>query len=74
VPEIKRVFRNVVGPSRLEVDGFFSLDVQSADLDLLTRPAQAVVRASELCRRLSRRLPFLLYIADSLYARSRVSS
>lgn len=62
---------HAVGPSSLSVDGYLTLNPQPADLDLLPRRYRALVQASEALRRLSGRLPFLTYAADSLYVTSR---
>jgi SAM-dependent methyltransferase len=74
VPELRRVFNAMIGPSVVTVDGFFSLNPQAADMPLLPRGARAVVRASEACRHISERVPALIYLADSLYVRSRVAA
>lgn len=68
--ELRSVFGSLVGPARLEVDGFFSLNAQASDLPLLRRRHRAVVRTSNALRALSERLPALAYAADSLYVRS----
>ena len=60
-----------VGRTALEVDGFFTLNPQPADLELLPRRYRLVVRTSEALRRVSGRLPPLRYTADSVYAVSR---
>jgi SAM-dependent methyltransferase len=60
-----------VGETSLAVDGFLTLNPQPADLDLLPRRYRALVRTSEALRRLSARIPFLTYAADSLYVSSR---
>ena len=73
VPELRSVFDSVVGPSTVTVDGFFSLNPQAADLPLLRPQARAVVRASEVLRRLSGVVRGLAYVADSLYVSSRVA-
>jgi SAM-dependent methyltransferase/uncharacterized protein YbaR (Trm112 family) len=44
--ELKRVFGRI-GPTELSTDGFFTLNPQKRDLDLLPRRFRAVVRASE---------------------------
>jgi SAM-dependent methyltransferase/uncharacterized protein YbaR (Trm112 family) len=59
-----------VGPTRLSVDGFFSLNAQFSDLRLLPWKYQALVRLSELLRRASRTMTPLTYVADSLYVSS----
>jgi SAM-dependent methyltransferase len=56
-----------VGPTHLEADGFLTLNPQLADLELLPRRYQLVVRASETLRRVRPLRP----AADSLYAVSR---
>jgi SAM-dependent methyltransferase/uncharacterized protein YbaR (Trm112 family) len=63
-------FRTAIGPSRLAVDGFLSLNAQAADLDLLPARYRLVVHCSELLRKLSAVAPPLRYLADSLYVRS----
>lgn len=65
--ELRRTFERLVGPARLSVDGFFSLNPQTSDLDLLTPFGARVVRVSERLRRISQRVPLLGLVADSLY-------
>jgi SAM-dependent methyltransferase len=69
--EIREAIRELTDVYRLEVDGFFSLNPQTTDLDMLPRRYRALVQASELLRRASTALP-LLPMADSLYVRARV--
>jgi SAM-dependent methyltransferase/uncharacterized protein YbaR (Trm112 family) len=69
--ELRRELDRRVGPTTLEVDGFFTLNAQTADLELLPRRYRFVVHASEALRRASGRVPPLRYSADSLYAASR---
>jgi SAM-dependent methyltransferase/uncharacterized protein YbaR (Trm112 family) len=59
-----------VGPSRLSVDGYFSLNAQFSDLRFLPMKYRALVRLSELLRRASRKIFPLAYFADSLYVSS----
>jgi SAM-dependent methyltransferase len=68
--ELRRTFEDLVGPARVSVDGFFSLNPQATDLDLLTPLGAKVVRASEALRRLSQRIRPLGLVADSLYVES----
>ncbi len=68
--ELRRAFESRIGRSRLEVDGFFSLNVQASHPKLLAPRFRAVVRASEALRRASRVVRPLVYAADSLYVRS----
>ncbi|MGH3130486.1 MAG: methyltransferase domain-containing protein [Gaiellaceae bacterium] len=69
--ELEREFSRAVGSTSLAVDGYLTLNPQPADLGLLPRRYRALVRTSEALRRLSGRLPFLRYAADSLYVASR---
>ena len=69
--ELVRMFDRRIGPARLEVDGFFTLNAQPADLDLLPRRYRLVVRASDVLRKLSATVPPLRNLADSVYVRAR---
>lgn len=73
VGELRRTFEGKIGPTKVSVDGFFSLNAQTADLDLLPARYRAVVRASEALRWLSARVPPLVAIADSVYVESSKS-
>ena len=68
--ELRTAFSDAIGPARLSVDGFFGLNAQRSDLGLLPLRYRPVVRASELLRRASGRLPALRSLADSLYVES----
>jgi hypothetical protein len=69
--ELLAAFEEAIGASDLSVDGFFGLGIQPADVDMLPLHFQAVVRSSELMRRLTNRVPSLRNAADSLYVTSR---
>ena len=69
--ELRRELDRAVGPTELSVDGFLTLNPQPADLPLLPRRYRALVRLSEAYRATSRRLPWLVQAADSVYAASR---
>ena len=68
--ELRSELTRAVGPTELSVDGFLTLNPQPADLHLLPRRYRALVHSSEALRRLSGRLPWLAYAADSLYVES----
>ncbi len=70
--QLKEIFERCIGPSSLSVDGFFTLNAQVSDMDLLPPRLQWVVRISELLRKLSGRVPLLWRLADSLTIRSRL--
>jgi SAM-dependent methyltransferase len=63
--ELKRVF-GAIGPTTLSTDGFFTLNPQTSDLDLLPRRFRTLVRASEALKRVH--APTSL--ADSVNVRS----
>ena len=68
--QLRSAFAAAIGPTRLSVDGFFSLNAQFSDLRFLPWKYQALVRTSELLRRASLKIPRLAYLADSLYVAS----
>jgi SAM-dependent methyltransferase len=68
--ELRDTFERIVGPSRLDVDGFFSLNPQSRDLDLLSAFQGWVVRSSDALRGATQIVPALKLVADSLYVES----
>ena len=68
--QLRSTFANTVGPTRISVDGFFSLNAQFSDLRFLPWKYQALVRLSELLRRASLKVSPLACVADSLYASS----
>jgi ubiquinone/menaquinone biosynthesis C-methylase UbiE len=68
--ELREVFGEAVGPSQVYPEGYFSLDAQGADLDMLPRVEAAVVRLSEKLCRISRHFAPLAAIADSVYVDS----
>jgi len=69
--ELLSAFTDKVGPSKLSVDGYFSLNVQPSDLRLLPARYRALVHASEGLRRISDRIPILTKVADSLYVNAQ---
>jgi SAM-dependent methyltransferase/uncharacterized protein YbaR (Trm112 family) len=69
--ELLAAFSSSIGPSELTVDGFFSLNVQPNDIHLLPARYRALVRTSEVLRRLSKKVPALMKVADSLYVSAR---
>ena len=69
--ELRVAFGDAIGPASLLADGYFSLNPQTADLDLLTPMGRIVVTASGALCRLSRALPALVAVADSVYVHAR---
>jgi SAM-dependent methyltransferase/uncharacterized protein YbaR (Trm112 family) len=67
IPELRRTFAAALGPASVEVDGFFSLNPQVSDVRLFPWQYKLLVVLSDRLQRLSRRVPALAYLADSLY-------
>ena len=67
--DLRRTFGRI-GPTTLSTDGFFTLNPQPSDLDLLPRRYRALVQTSEALRRLTQTVPALTNVADSLVVRS----
>ena len=65
--EMLSVFNELVGPARLTADGFFSLNAQATDMDLMAPLPKLVVRSSEALKRLAARFHPLAWVADSLF-------
>ncbi len=68
--ELLTTYRKTLGNARLSVDGYFGLGLQSSDAAMMTRPARALLRTSDLLRAASRRVPPLVHLADSLFVTS----
>jgi SAM-dependent methyltransferase/uncharacterized protein YbaR (Trm112 family) len=67
---LRHEFSRAIGPTEISVEGFFSLNAQAADIDLLPRHMAAVVRVSDALRHISERAPGLAHLADSVYVDS----
>jgi SAM-dependent methyltransferase len=69
--ELRNTFSRLVGPTTIDVDCFFGLGFQLADYAFMRRRHRPILLASEVLRRTSKVLPFLVYVADSVFCRSR---
>ncbi len=65
--ELISTFRQSIGPSRVTVDGYFSLNAQVSDVRFLPAKYRGLVYTSEVLRRISTIATPLAYVADSLY-------
>lgn len=72
--ELQELFTSVIGESVLSVDGYFGLDVQPDDIEIMPLHRKLVIYASEAMRRASQRQRWLGGFADSLYVGSRKTS
>ena len=65
--ELKAAFTSAIGPTCMTADGYFSLNVQPSDMEFMPPHYRALVRTSEVLRKISDRVPPLAKLADSLY-------
>jgi 2-polyprenyl-3-methyl-5-hydroxy-6-metoxy-1,4-benzoquinol methylase len=68
IPELRAAFGRI-GAVSVAADGFFTINPQVADLDLLPARSKAVVRVSDVLRRASVHAPVLVQVADSVVVR-----
>lgn len=68
--ELLDTFEKKIGPSIMTTDCFFGLGIQASDADLMPARHRAVIRTSELLRRLSGTFRSLTKVADSVYLES----
>ncbi len=68
--QMQSAFERWVGETSLEVDGYFGLGIQKSDWQLMPLEGKLVIMASEFLRKISRVLPPIIFVADSLYVKS----
>lgn len=68
VGELSRLFGALVGETRFEVDGFFGIGLQASDESLMTPLLRRALHASEILKSVSRSIPALGRVADSVFA------
>lgn len=73
IPTLRQLFTEHVGRTTFSVDCFFGIGLQATDLGLMPPSIRVVIRASELLRKASRKLPQLNYAADSVYVEATKS-
>ncbi len=74
ISRLREAFSRAIGPSTLSVDCYFGIGLQKADVALMTPLLRVVVETSEVLRQISRVVPVLTYVADSVYIRSTKQS
>jgi SAM-dependent methyltransferase len=70
VPRLKRLFASLIGPTTVDVDCFFGIGLQAADLSLMPWKNKVAIVASECLRLTSRLVSPITYLADSVYVHS----
>lgn len=69
--ELLETFENKFGPTKLTADCYFGLGIQHSDVDLLPLKYRVVVYSSHFIRQLSKLIPPLIKVADSVYLESK---
>lgn len=70
ISELRRAFSEAIGDTFLSVDGFFSLNAQLDDMKQLPFQYGLVVKCSDRLKRLSVKIPWMKFFADSVYVKS----
>ncbi len=65
--ELMTCFSAGIGPTNVQVDSFFSINVQPLSSGHLPPPARKILRLSQVMVKLSRRIPMLQGFADSYW-------
>lgn len=68
--ELKKTFNELVGHATVGADGYFSLNSQYSDIDIMPMRFKIVFLGSEILTRLSGKISRISYLADSLYVKS----
>ena len=68
--ELLRTFRDIFGPTELEVDCYFGLGLQPTDARLMSGVGKFLIHTSEALRSVSKTFKPMIYLADSLYLKS----
>lgn len=65
--DLRQLFGGRIGPSRVDVDGYFGIGLQQSDAPMMTAARRLVLRASRGMTAMSRRVPSLVGVADSVF-------
>ena len=74
LPALRRLFLSQVGPARVSVEGFFGIGLQASDTRLMTPRLRLVLQASQRLQEASRFLPFMTWVADSVFIEATKAS
>jgi SAM-dependent methyltransferase/uncharacterized protein YbaR (Trm112 family) len=70
IGDLRDTFSNAVGATQISIDCFGGLGIQKADWDLMPPGRKLIIAGSEMLKKIAQVLPFLLYLADSVYVTS----
>ncbi len=71
LPSLRKLFSGRVGRTSFSVDCYFGIGLQYSDLHLMPPGLKIIVTASEALRQLSRAIPPLTWVVDSIYVSSQ---
>ncbi|MGH7806798.1 MAG: class I SAM-dependent methyltransferase [Thermodesulfobacteriota bacterium] len=71
IRELKKEFGEAIGNTKIFVDCYFGLGLQKADIPLMPVFKRFIIHFSEFLKPISRKLFFLVYMADSVFVESR---
>ncbi|MBI4486768.1 MAG: methyltransferase domain-containing protein [Acidobacteria bacterium] len=67
IPRLEALFSRAIGPATTSVDCYFGIGLQRSDWPIMSPFRKVVLATSELFRGISRAIPALKYVADSVY-------
>jgi ubiquinone/menaquinone biosynthesis C-methylase UbiE len=70
IGDLKKVFQEAIGPTRLFVDCYFGLGFQKSDIPILPPLPNLVGHLSEWLKSVNKQFPFMTAVADSLFVES----
>lgn len=68
--ELKKIVSKIFGTTGLSVDSILGLGIQPNDYNLMTIEKKFIIILSKIHKKLSNKIKFLTYFADSIYVRS----
>ena len=68
--ELSRTFNAIIGPSKLSIDSFLTLNAQKTDVYILPTGYRLVVYISEALKKLSKKMKWMIYLADAIFVES----
>lgn len=71
IPELRETFNKLIGNSVIFVDCYFGLGLQKSDIKYMSWKMKLLIVTSEFLRNISMFIPFMKYVADSVYIRSQ---
>jgi len=67
---LRKLFSESIGKTEISVDCYFGLGLQKSDARFMSLTRNFILTASELLKKISKFIPFIIHIADSVYLRS----